>query len=89
MEFLVATLAVWRLAHLFSQEDGPFELVFKLRKSLGQGFFGSVMDCFYCLSIWIAVPFAIYLGGSFAEIVIVWLALSGGASLLFKATEKK
>ncbi len=89
MEFLVATLAVWRLAHLFSQEDGPFDWIFKLRKVLGQGFLGSLMDCFYCLSIWIAIPFAVYLGGNYLEMGILGLALSGGASLLFKATEKK
>jgi hypothetical protein len=86
--FALATLAVWRVAHLLSQEDGPFDLVARFRKALGNGFFGSLLDCFYCLSIWIAAPFAFYLCRTWAEGILVWLALSGGACLLFKATEK-
>ena len=87
--FLICTLAVWRITHLFSQEDGPFALVFKFRKLLGQGFFGDLLDCFYCLSLWIATPFAIFLSEKWLEGIIVWLALSGGASLLFKITHKE
>ncbi|HEX7584213.1 MAG TPA: DUF1360 domain-containing protein, partial [Prolixibacteraceae bacterium] len=59
--FIICTLAVWRITHLLSQEDGPFDTVIKFRKLFGQGFFGNLLDCFYCLSIWIAVPFAILL----------------------------
>lgn len=87
--FLICTLAVWRITHLFSQEDGPFDLVFKFRKLLGQGFFGNLLDCFYCLSLWIAVPFAVILCDKWLEGIIVWLALSGGACLLFKITNKE
>lgn len=81
-------MAVWRITHLLSQEDGPFDLVFKIRKAAGQGFFGSLLDCFYCLSIWVALPFAFYLSRHWADGLLVWLALSGAACLLFKATEK-
>jgi hypothetical protein len=42
------------------------------------------MDCFYCLSVWIAMPFAWLLSGDALTGVVVWLALSGAASLLFK-----
>lgn len=86
--FLICTLAVWRITHLFSQEDGPFALVFKFRKLLGQGFFGDLLDCFYCLSLWIAAPFAVILCDNWLEGIIVWLALSGGACLLFKNNSK-
>lgn len=60
----------------------------RVRKALGHGFFGSLMDCFYCLSLWVSVPFAVYLARDWAEGILLWLALSGGACLLFKATEK-
>lgn len=89
MGFLLATLAVWRLSHLLSQEDGPFEIVFRFRKRLGEGFFGSLLDCFHCVSVWVSIPFACYLAPSWAAGIILWLALSGGAGLLFKATDKK
>jgi hypothetical protein len=48
-----------------------------------------MLDCFYCLSLWIAVPFAWILAATWRERALVWLALSGGACLLERATEKR
>ncbi len=87
--FLLMGLAVWRISHLLSQEDGPFNLVIKFRSKLGQGFFGSLLDCFYCLSLWIALPLAIWNGGTTAVILLHWAALSGFACVLEKAISKK
>jgi hypothetical protein len=84
--FFVAMLAAWRLTHLLSKEDGPFDSVFWLRKMAGAGFFGSLLDCPYCLSIWIAIPFAIYLAHGWREGLLLWLSLSGGVCLLEKLT---
>ncbi len=86
--FGICSLAIWRITHLLSQEDGPFDAVIKFRKLFGQGFFGNLLDCFYCLSVWIAVPFAIFLCHEWIQGIIVWLALSGTACLLFKLTDK-
>lgn len=82
--FAILTLATWRLTHLLSKEDGPFDIVFKLRKLAGQSVFGSLMDCFYCLSLWIAIPFAIYGSSGWKPGILIWLALSGAACLLEK-----
>jgi hypothetical protein len=84
--FLLVALAVWRLTHLFSQEDGPFDLVFKLRKLLGSGFAGQLMDCFYCLSVWIAFPCAFMFGADWKTILLYWWALSGAACLFEQST---
>jgi len=84
--FLLCTLAVWRLSHLLACEDGPFDVVVRLRKRAGDGFLGGLMDCFYCLSVWIAVPFSWLLSHDVMTGVVVWLALSGAASVLFKIT---
>jgi uncharacterized protein DUF1360 len=86
---VLSVFAVWRLTHLFSKEDGPFDIVFRIRKSAGNSFFGKLMDCFYCLSIWVALPFGIWLGQTWIEKILVWLALSGAAALLEQATTKK
>lgn len=86
--FVIMTLAVWRITHLFSKEDGPFYLIFHLRKKAGVGFFGSLLDCFYCLSLWIALPFGFWLGNNWKEICLLWIALSGAACLLEKLTIK-
>jgi Protein of unknown function (DUF1360) len=86
--FITSILAVWRLTHLLGKEDGPFDLIFLMRKKAGIGFFASLLDCFYCLSIWIALPFGIWLGPTWPEKLLMWLALSGAACLLEQATTK-
>ena len=82
LRFLVAALAVWRISHLLSREDGPWELVARLRSALGGGFWGDLVVCFKCLSLWTALPFAFFVGGSWIERAVAWLALSGAAILL-------
>jgi hypothetical protein len=86
---ILAVLAVWRITHLLQAEDGPWDLVLRLRRSLGEGFFGSLMDCFYCLSLWVAAPFAAWLGTTPAEKLLLWPALSGAAILLQRVTRRE
>jgi hypothetical protein len=86
--FLLCTLAVWRISHLLAQEDGPFDVVFRLRRKVGQGFFGALLDCFLCLSLWIALPFAFLSADTWIDRIVAWLALSGGASILFLLTNR-
>jgi hypothetical protein len=83
---VLVVLATWRLTHLLAMEDGPGDLVANLRQWLGDGFFGKLMDCFYCLSLWIAAPLAFLLTKKWAEWPLVWLALSGAACLLERMT---
>jgi len=86
--FGITCLAVWRITHLLAKEDGPWDMIFKLRKQVGQGFWGSLLDCFYCLSIWVALPFAWGEGSTVKEKLLWWLALSGAACLLEKVTNR-
>lgn len=87
--FIVQSVAVWRITHLLSKEDGPFDIIFRLRKAAGAGFFGSLLDCFYCTSIWVALPFGIWAVNQWPEKFLYWAAFSGAACLLERATEKK
>jgi hypothetical protein len=80
--FLLAVLATWRVTHLLANEDGPADIIFKLRRRLGDGLIGSLMDCFNCMSIWIAAPLALFVSTSPLGWAVSWLALSGGACLL-------
>jgi hypothetical protein len=80
--FCLALLATWRVAHLLAHEDGPFDLIARSRERLGSGRLGGLMDCFQCLSIWVAALPALFVGGTWLEIVFEWLALSGGACIL-------
>ena len=80
-------LCVWRLTHLLQAEDGPADIFVRLRRVAGVGFWGRLLDCFYCLSVWIAVPFALLIGQNWKERLMLWLALSAGAILLERATD--
>lgn len=86
---LVSVLATWRLAHLLVREDGPFDLVLRLRVRLGEGFAGRTLDCPYCLSLWLAAPFAVLLADGIVRGVVAWLAISGGACALERALEHR
>ena len=79
--FLLSALAVWRLTHLLAAEDGPWNIIVSIRRRLGSSMWGSLMDCFNCLSVWISIPFAFYVLDGWLSRTIVWLALSGLASL--------
>ena len=80
--FVLAVLATWRLAHLLASEDGPAELIVRFRAMLGHSILGRLMDCFQCLSLWIAAPAALFVSRKPLEWAFCWLALSGGACLL-------
>jgi hypothetical protein len=84
--WVVASLATWRLAHLVTQEDGPFEAVVRLRAAAGDGQLGELLDCFYCASVWIAFPLSLTVARG-RELPLSALALSGAACLLERATE--
>jgi hypothetical protein len=77
--FVIIILAVWRVTHLFSKEDGPFDMMYVIRKKAGAGFFGSLLDCFYCTSVWVALPFGWQLGNNWPEKLLYWAAFSGAA----------
>ena len=84
--FVLIVLACWRITHLLSKEDGPFDIIYLTRKKAGAGFFGSLLDCFYCVSIWVAFPLGLWFGNSWCEKLLYWWALSGAACLLEQAT---
>jgi hypothetical protein len=84
---LLGVLVVWRITHLIHAEDGPWDGVARLRARAGAGWLGQLMDCFYCLSLWIALPFALLLGTTWLQELLLWPALSAGAILLERATD--
>jgi|SRR5215510_6506305 len=87
--FTLGVLAAWRITHLLAAEDGPFNLLAWVRVKAGQGFWGSLMDCFYCLSLWVAAPFAFIMGRTWSEKLLLWPAISAGAILLNRIPEKQ
>jgi hypothetical protein len=84
----LGVLGVWRITHLLNAEDGPWDVMVRLRRHAGNGFWGALLDCFYCLSLWVAAPLAYWLGDSWRECLLLWPALSAGAILLQKLTSR-
>ena len=86
---LLGALCVWRLTHLLHAEDGPWDLLVQLRRRAGEGFWGDLLGCFYCLSLWLAVPLALLLGETVWEKILLWPGLSAAACLFERATRRE
>jgi len=82
LQFVLAVLATWRVTHLLANEDGPADIIFRLRRRLGESVLGHLMDCFNCISLWVAAVFAFAVATSLLSWLLCWLALSGAACLL-------
>jgi hypothetical protein len=79
-------LAVWRVTHALWGEDGPGDVFAKARSLAGESFLGRTLDCFYCLSFWLALPFAFVASSHPIGVIVAWPAISGGAILLERVT---
>ena len=82
-------LCVWRITHLLQAEDGPWDLVLRLRRAAGNGAIGAMLDCFGCLSLWISILFSALLAHGVLHGMLLWPALSGAAMLLQRLSETK
>ncbi len=80
--FAASVLATWRLAELLANEDGPADIMVRLRARAQRRFLGRLMDCFQCVSLWVAAPFAFFAAGVSRDWPVAWLAISAGACLI-------
>jgi hypothetical protein len=85
---VLGVLCGWRLTHLLVAEDGPWHSLARLRAALAGGFWGGLLDCFYCLSLWVSLPLALLIGADWPERLALWPALSAGAILLERGTAR-
>ena len=84
---VIGILSVWRITSLVGSEDGPWDIFRTIRSSAGDGFLAKGLECFYCLSLWVAFPFGLLIGETWSESLLLWLALSGGAIMLHRLTQ--
>ena len=82
INFVLAALAVWRVAHMLVHEDGPKGLISQLRALAAGTEFGRALECVGCMSLWLALPASVWVSRRFSEFIPTWLALSGAAFLL-------
>lgn len=86
--FTVASLVVWRITYLLQAEDGPWNIIVRLRRLAGNSVIGGLLDCFYCLSVWVAAPLAYILGINWKERLLLWPALSAAAIILERVSNR-
>jgi len=86
VKFALSALVVYRVAFLIAREDGPWGMFRRLRAAMKGSAAGGVFSCLNCLSVWIALPLAAFVGTSWLERVVAWWALSGAAVLADRAT---
>lgn len=68
VELLIYGAATWRIASLFVQESGPFDIFTRIRELEGirhddegnilatpNTFFGELLSCIWCSSLWVAL----------------------------------
>jgi hypothetical protein len=89
LRFVVVILATWRVTHLLANEDGPGDVIVRVRVWLGNGFLGQLADCFQCLSLWVAAPLALVTTREPLARALTWLAISGAACLLERGDTTK
>ncbi len=99
----VLSLAAWRLTSLLHSEGGPFEVFVRFRALLGvvhgedgepvgypENFIGGLFECFWCLSMWVALPLAVACGWAAGLAAwtwpVLWLASAAGAIWMEKWT---
>jgi hypothetical protein len=86
---VLGILAVWRITHFLQAEDGPWDCVVRFRRWAGESFWGKLLDCFYCLSVWVSIPFALSMGESWWERALLWPSLSAAAIFLERITNSR
>ncbi len=87
MTFALAALAVYRISRMITDEEGPFMVFSKLR-GIAQPttWIGRGLECIMCVSVWVALPVAYYLGGDWP---LTWLALSAVTVIIRKWEQKR
>lgn len=84
---VLGVLVTWRVTHLLHAEDGPWRLIARFRSAVSRvTLLRQLVDCFYCLSMWVAAPLAYLFGDTWTERTLLLPALSGAAILLERAT---
>lgn len=86
---VLGILVTWRITHLLAVENGPWSVFDKMRRGAGTGMLGELLVCFYCLSLWVAAPLAVFLAADWRHRLLLWPGLSAGAILLERASRSE
>lgn len=97
--YVLAVLAVYRLAYLIALEEGPAEIFVRLRTALGAYDYGENgepttnlgrgISCPLCVGMWVALLIAplVLWPSPWGVMLLTWLGLAGGQMLLAQFIE--
>lgn len=86
LRFAMSALAVYRVSFLVAREDGPWGVLQRIRAYAKGTVAGRLAGCVNCLSVWLSLPLAAFVGTTWIERLVAWWALSGAAVLMDRAT---
>ena len=84
---LVGSLATWRVSHLLVEEEGPGQVLNRLRAAVNTTPLTGLLDCFGCTSVWVGLVAGVATyrhGAGPTGVVLRGLAMSGAAFLAQK-----
>jgi hypothetical protein len=87
MTFVQAILATYFITLLTSQYDGPFNIIVRFRDLMPDSI-QEVLECFVCLSTYVAIPFAFAVADGW-YILLAYPAIAGGAIAVHKQVQIK
>lgn len=82
LNLLILALFTWYVAYVLIKTSGPFHLFARLRALTT---IGGLLECLYCLVIWIAVLGYLLINSPFALIAHIG-AIAGGAMMMHRWT---
>ena len=85
---VLGILGVWQITQLLHAGDGPWRSLARSRALFVRLGLGNAVTCFYCLSSWVALPIAVWIGESWSERILLWFALAGAVALVERATQR-
>lgn len=85
-DFIVISLACWRITSLFVAEDGPGEILAKFRnwvgvrydersRPYGKNVFAKAMLCIWCFSVWVCLMATLLAIPANIHKYIIWLLM--------------
>lgn len=97
---ILLAFACYRIAELLKVDDGPYEIITKLRSSIairaskGSRFFtelAKAIYCLYCSSMWIALVLAVLVifPTLLGDFILVWLGAAGMVSVVLGRGESE
>lgn len=88
LDFVLISLAVWRVSRIIALENGPFDFMDRIRHAIGahkgETWIQQGIVCIGCISFWVGMIAAVIAGGSWPQIIVRGLAFSAVSVILMR-----